>query len=134
MQFWIQFQETAFAYEQSCGPVQWLWWSHLRLLGKINLLFSLSSIYGYGSMAVRAPSWTQVRFDDIAELQSRNAQLLQIVRKLSEEQEKWASSTSMAMVQTSSGTPTRRGFVHATTNNEESKKKNNIYLWMNTTT
>ena len=51
----------------------------------------------------------QVKFDNIEELQARNAQLLQIVRKLSEEQEKWASSSSMAIVQTSTGTPTRRG-------------------------
>eukprot|EP01035_Chromulina_nebulosa_P024146 gene24146-31386_t len=49
-----------------------------------------------------------VKFDNIEELQARNAQLLQIVRKLSEEQEKWASSSSMAIVQTSTGTPTRR--------------------------
>lgn len=43
-----------------------------------------------------------VTFDDVAELQTRNAQLLQVVRKLSEEQEKWNSSNSLV----ATGTPT----------------------------
>jgi len=49
-----------------------------------------------------------VKYDDVAELQTRNAQLLKVVRQLSEEQEKLSNSTAMVPASSRSGTPNKR--------------------------
>lgn len=50
-----------------------------------------------------------VKYDDVAELQTRNAQLLKVVRQLSEEQEKTSNSSAMVPMSSSrSGTPSKR--------------------------